>query len=415
MTKSESDPETRVYVSNSGGFLCVKKGPRITSPQRQHSNNSKFVSFTCFHDAMDACQGVGSDFSPVQARVSCEPCRDKKVRCTGERPVCSRCKSKSRQCVYSAQLPTGRPKTAVRRRTRARPYLHREDRILPSEEASDTIVDVSFTAQSTPTDPCEASQAPRPPGVPDVQTAQNPGNIAPPYVVDLENHPRTRESQSVYPSLLANEAKPSSCACLSIMYLMMEQLRGQDQFTVPDDLTILRNCLNSARQVLDCTHCPLRYLSIVQNATILGALCLCLAECYARALDWIDGEAKRANSAKQQKRLSVLASSPDVIHGPSLTVTMPASFAVEVAPSEWRNMMRNIVKAELFGTESRKQDCFSSFISALEDRQRSWHRTPPAPDCPPMYRSPCNVDDPLPTCLSIVNEAKKLIYRIENN
>ncbi|OTA81645.1 hypothetical protein M434DRAFT_401313, partial [Hypoxylon sp. CO27-5] len=44
-------------------------------------------------------------------RSSCDPCRAKKVRCSGEHPVCSRCLSTNRECAYSTQMRIGRPRT----------------------------------------------------------------------------------------------------------------------------------------------------------------------------------------------------------------------------------------------------------------------------------------------------------------
>ena len=50
-------------------------------------------------DAADRMSNV-SDIGPVRTRRACEPCRRKKVRCPGEKPVCAFCRRLNQRCTY---------------------------------------------------------------------------------------------------------------------------------------------------------------------------------------------------------------------------------------------------------------------------------------------------------------------------
>ncbi|KAE8167717.1 hypothetical protein BDV40DRAFT_152664 [Aspergillus tamarii] len=309
-----------------------------------------------------------------RAKVACESCRTRKRKCDGQEP-CGTCVQLEYDCHYcpTIKAPKGTPETP-------RCGQASTDAVEPAGTGQNPVADTSHTAE-------------------------------PPYLLNLENHARIyeNESQAAYPLFLHSQGEPSSCACLSLLYLMMEQLRAKDRIAVPGDLVLLRNCVSSSKQVLYCQECPRRYLSIVQNGTMLGVLCMCIAACYARALETIDTETKRASDANERKQLCISTSNPEALHDPSSLGNVLSSFSVDIAASEWASIMRRTVKVEIFGSESSKENCFMSFIDALQERQRGWHQVPPAPDCPSTYRSLCDMTGPEPVCLVIVNEAKKLI------
>ncbi|KAE8376782.1 hypothetical protein BDV26DRAFT_264982 [Aspergillus bertholletiae] len=312
-----------------------------------------------------------------RAKIACESCRTRKRKCDGQEP-CGTCVQLEYDCHYN-------PTSKVSKRTREASQ---------DEQTSSNVTETPGAGQN-----------------PVADTGTSNSTVEPPYLLDLEHHARTydHESQVTYPLILQSQAEPSSCACLSLLYLMMEQLRAKDRIVVPDDLGLLRNYVSSAKQVLYCQECPRRYLSIVQNGTMLGVLCMCIAACYARALEAIDAETKRASDANEQKQLCISASSPESLHSPSPLGNVLSSFSVDVAASEWASIMRRTVKVEIFGTESCTENCFMSFIDTLQERQKGWHRIPPAPDCPSTYPSLCDKNDPEPVCLVIVNQARKLV------
>lgn len=107
------------------------------------------------------------------------------------------------------------------------------------------------------------------------------------------------------------------------------------KFTVPEDLGLLRQCTREANNALNCEICPLQYLSMIQNAAILGTLCLCIAECYARALDWIDQEERRVSDLNGRKTLNISASAAPLLQYSSADpINQSTAFPIQVMPSE---------------------------------------------------------------------------------
>ena len=183
---------------------------------------------------------------------------------------------------------------------------------------------------------------------------------------------------------------------------------------VPDDLTLLRDSISAATGVLSCRQCPLRYLCAMQNALVLGILCVSIAECYSKIMEEIDADERRAVGAQEKKRLRISTAHDHATYiGHTDPGHDPASLSVEVSPSEWRNLMRNAVRAEIFGVGDDKEKCFMTLVDSLEERQKAWHQSSPAPDCPPTYRSVCYLTDRKPTCLLILEDAKRLIQLLE--
>lgn len=204
-----------------------------------------------------------------------------------------------------------------------------------------------------------------------------------------------------------SQSSADACACLSEQYLLLEQLRLKSQLIVLEDLHLLRETSRKAIMILNCQHCPLRYFSIIQNSVILGVVCLCIGECYARILEIIDAETKRLERNGEQKRVRF----SNVNEAGSYHDSLPGDsslFTVNLASTEWRTMMRNVVKAEIFDVSS-NDFCFIKLVQLLKERQMRWHRDPPAPDCPPSYRSSCQLPDRVPTCLLLVNDINRLI------
>ncbi|OJI96980.1 hypothetical protein ASPVEDRAFT_23958 [Aspergillus versicolor CBS 583.65] len=195
------------------------------------------------------------------------------------------------------------------------------------------------------------------------------------------------------------EADP--CACLSILYLLLERIRTTTRpFAAPGNMLLLRECIGSAREVLICPHCPQGYLSSIQNVSILGTLCLCIAESYSRILRSIDEEEQRASRANEQKQLEITSSgfAPTQNNNSNGTPTL----------FQWKAVMRNTVKAEIFGVDGYRERCFLSFIADLEERQKRWHENPSVPDFNESGRLD-GADEHIPLCLAIIKEARRML------
>ncbi|KAH0420528.1 hypothetical protein CcaCcLH18_13966 [Colletotrichum camelliae] len=159
------------------------------------------------------------------------------------------------------------------------------------------------------------------------------------------------ESQAAFPPIAtATQPAAGGCACLSVLYLLLEHLRVKDQLTAPNDFALLRSTIESASEVLTCQKCPLRYFSIVQNAALLGVLCLCVAESYHRIVRSIDEEEKRASEADEKKQLGI-HNGADQPNQPTLTAASPL-FQIEVSPSQWGSMMRNLASSHDLSSDS---------------------------------------------------------------
>ena len=70
-----------------------------------------------------------------------------------------------------------------------------------------------------------------------------------------------------------NDGSLQSCACLSTMYLTLNDLSTQAADpTFPSVLQPLRNAMHTAQTVLTCEICPKRFLTGLHNVQLLGTL-----------------------------------------------------------------------------------------------------------------------------------------------
>lgn len=171
------------------------------------------------------------------------------------------------------------------------------------------------------------------------------------------------ESGRHLPSSAVTQPIVNTCACLSEQYLLLEQLRLKTQLVVPDDLHMLRGTIQKAIDVLNCQHCPLRYFSILPNSVIMGTVCLCIGECYARILDNINLEVTSLKRNGEHKRVRISNCDDDIPHYAS-PLFDSSLFSVNLVPTEWRRIMRSVVKAEIFGQTENNIVHFMKLVSS---------------------------------------------------
>ncbi|GCB17120.1 hypothetical protein AAWM_00005 [Aspergillus awamori] len=262
-------------------------------------------------------------------RGSCDPCRTRKARCSGERPVCSRCASANKDCCYSSRMPLGRPRSKRKKPTcPQRPVTHavsRENSTSPTNRVASSPESHGDIATVQPAQFTFLTQ---------LRSGQDGGL---PYCTPMTGSDRIDQMppHQLYPELdrglLAATVSPPStdeCACLSEQYLLLEQLRLKSQLIVPEDLHLLRETVRKAFMILNCQHCPLRYFAIIQNSVIL--------------------ETKRLESNGEHKRVRL----SNVHEDGSYHANLPGDtslFPVNLVPTEWRTIMRKVLKAEIFG------------------------------------------------------------------
>ncbi|KAK1656414.1 hypothetical protein BDP81DRAFT_21051 [Colletotrichum phormii] len=316
----------------------------------------------------------------------------------------------------------GRP-TSRRARPQSSQSIRRE-RILPRRNASTRLLSPvhadaasdSGNSNTREIDVLLGSTSPR------ISSSINSDTFAiHPDLIDLEDHQGpsqdlVSEGLAAFPPLTSDSQQTTdNCACLSVLYLLLEHLRVKEHLVAPDDFALLHNTFEPALQVLNCQRCPRRYFSIIQNAALLGVLCLCLTESYKKILAAIVAEETRATESGEKKRLGVHGALPgSSSYGDPSPRSTPSMFSVEVSPLEWGKIMRNIVKTEIFGADGQDDNkCLTGFFDLMEQRQRRWHHTPPAPDCPPCHQSFCGTSDREPSCLALLNNARRLIGHLE--
>lgn len=203
-----------------------------------------------------------------------------------------------------------------------------------------------------------------------------------------------------------------SCACLSSIYLTLENLRSMDSISFPSSLHCLRDALHTSKLCIGCQICPSQYLTATQNVQLLGTLLLCISERYNKILKVIASETTRAEGAGQMKTL----------HIDSLEVSKPRhenvggmnqndSLVLELPALQWKQLARKVVQAEVHGTSDAGRISFMSVLTSLEERQARWHTMEPSEDCPDpdRRRHDMHARNDNPMCLMLAREAKKLV------
>jgi hypothetical protein len=203
-----------------------------------------------------------------------------------------------------------------------------------------------------------------------------------------------------------------SCACLSSIYLTLENLRAMDVVSFPSSLHCLRDALHTSKSCIDCQVCPVQYLTATQNSQLLGTLLHSMSERYSRILKVIASDTTAAEQLGQTKTLQI----------GSLEVTTPRHenigdidsnepLVLELPPLEWMKLAKRVVKAEVHGTSDTSRASFMSVLTSLEERQAHWHTMEPTADCPNPDRRRHDMHDhnDNPMCLMLAREAKRLV------
>jgi hypothetical protein len=180
----------------------------------------------------------------------------------------------------------------------------------------------------------------------------------------------------------------------------------------PSSLHCLRDALHTSKSCIDCQVCPVQYLTATQNSQLLGTLLLSMSERYNRILKAIASDTMAAQETGEMKTLqigSLEATKPRHENVGGISSNEP--LILELPPLEWRELAKNVVKAEIYGTSDASRASFMSVLASLEQRQARWHTMEPTADCPNPERRRHDMHDHNnnPMCLMQAREAKKLI------
>ncbi|VUC35352.1 unnamed protein product [Clonostachys rosea] len=190
--------------------------------------------------------------------------------------------------------------------------------------------------------------------------------------------------------------RPHSCDCIVHLSRTIDTMRRLD----PDpeflsSLRLLREAVQTLSAAISCKVCPLHFMSAMQNGLLLCTAVISTAHGYVRVAKVIDAEESRASRANERKTFDVGDFSGQALD----------TFTLEVSPREWRKLALRLLGVGVFGVANSAKLSFSSVILKLEERQKSWHASPPGPDFPDAY---C-VTDGKPACLRLVDDSKKII------
>lgn len=220
---------------------------------------------------------------------------------------------------------------------------------------------------------------------------------------ELQNIPQTIHSSNqehphnhVAPNTTPQQ-DPTTCACLPTLYLTLSNLTTMDAtFPFPTSLHPLREAMQTASRIIACPICPTRFITGLQNVSLLNALLMCLAERFAQILKAISTEASLLEAhntsapASERKvksfRLADL-DTPQHLHTGSGSggLGCAAAFSISLSPAEWRSMAKKVVRAEVHGPADGEggRPHFLGLIAQMEERQDRWHRMPPVQEDQP--------------------------------
>jgi hypothetical protein len=164
-------------------------------------------------------------------------------------------------------------------------------------------------------------------------------------------------------SLEVTPVLPPSCACLSTLYLALNDLQTMDtECTFPYSLQPLRDATQTAETVLQCIECSKRFISAMQSTQLMGALLVSIAERFSKVLSYINHESSRVSLASETKQFRLA----DMNH--------IAAFSIDLSAEEWRSMCKKVVRAEVA--------CLVNVAKQMKERQRRWHQNPTPVDSP---------------------------------
>lgn len=316
----------------------------------------------------------------------------RKLKCTGEQPSCSRCMTENIACVYSAQKTMGRPrKRKIQETDATQNFSNNEPSQTTRRQTSSTepiMVDSGMLAQDSATN----------------QLTNPDMDLFSLGAIDGFDLPTSSD---------LNDSSENTCACLSSLYITLDNLRSMESFDFASGLYRLRNALSTADSCIDCQVCPARFLTATQNAQLLGTLLLNVSERYNTVLKTINSEARQAEEMEQLKVFHIGGVGVSESENPHIrSIAGPSEpLVLEVPPLEWRRLAKKVVMAEVYGTSDTSRTSFMSVLTTLEQRQDLWHKQEPTEDCPnpDRRRRQMHHGDEAPMCLVLAREARKLV------
>ncbi|KAF2030160.1 hypothetical protein EK21DRAFT_100723 [Setomelanomma holmii] len=275
--------------------------------------------------------------------AACDECRTRKLKCSGEKQRCTRCKREKIECVFSPQKQMGRP------RKRRRAGEADEDAVTLTEATPDTFDHsriATFHDCGVITPPHFATDPPIDPSLWD-----DPGTMAPPPELQVAIGP---------------------CTCLSLMYLTLSELQSVPSFAFPQVVIPLRKAMSVLSDLIHCLQCPKESFSAIQNVQSIVALCKAIVERFHKVLMKIDTEFDRLQRTGEKKPFRIGDNSPENHHLHTGTLDCPMGFNIELEAKAWKGLAKAALRTEIYGNGSNPRPLLQ-LIKEAEERQKRWH------------------------------------------
>ncbi|KAF2746473.1 hypothetical protein M011DRAFT_82299 [Sporormia fimetaria CBS 119925] len=304
--------------------------------------------------------------------TACDECRTRKLKCSGDWPLCARCRREQIQCVYSPQKQMGRPK----KRRREEPTL------TPTH-----IPDVPQLHQPAHWDPAihednDTFALPADYALLNFTTTDDfmlpPYSGSPQYPLSLHTN-QADCSEVTISSSTAVSAAPingasqteTPCTCLSLVFLATSELQAMS-VKFPAALRPLRDAMRTALSILKCENCPKQFLSAMQNTQSLLGLLMAIAERFHRILKNIDAETDELDRTGEKKLFRLGDHNPSVQHLHTQTLDCPMGFDILLDGTEWKTLAKKALRAEVIGGGTGVVTLIA-LLDQFEQRQEIYH------------------------------------------
>ena len=94
------NPVSSTHFPNSFSSMNLPMAVSPTSQPETKRKHSKVAIKRLKRDEETWDQGPGSGARPTRVRQACESCRNRKIKCYGERPTCRHCRGAGIECLY---------------------------------------------------------------------------------------------------------------------------------------------------------------------------------------------------------------------------------------------------------------------------------------------------------------------------
>ncbi|RAK73922.1 Zn(II)2Cys6 transcription factor rglT [Aspergillus fijiensis CBS 313.89] len=347
----------------------------------------------------------------------------RKLKCSGEQTGCTRCLKQDLLCHYSEQKQMGRP-PKKRLREEEDPSSLGLDNGLWSADADlghilstdtvgmgipprDTLPSgiAAYTPQTTPPDPV-ADDTQSPPSRMDLAT---PLNCVPTTTTPWPDFSSVSAATASltplppdvsYPSPDPADSPDQQCSCLSRLYLCLSHLSSLAPFPISQHtFCSLYIAARTAREVIRCRICPLRFSTGMQNVMCTGTLLAVIADSWLRVY--------KANPVDLGKQST----------SPAYAATVEQSLNPVAG---WKDWLRQTVRGGVVGgpydpvgsPQVTETPSLLALIEEMEARQRSWHQSHPLPAEERLLPvQNCSTGESELLCLRVIKSAREVIAK----